>query len=192
MKQTISIGFFLLLTASAMAGFESVRSSMPTNHVALLIEWVSTFPTETNDFRLIEVLFTPSVSFLVDRVGGPHGRWQESVTVEFSERDQNQAIEQLLLAGANPNERLNSWTVLDWAIHLRNKKIIWLLLGDQWGAKLSVSTLKNAAQTATEKNDDLVCLRIKQLIDARISRENQEKKKSIEETKVIDRDAPVP
>ena len=56
-------------------------------------------------------------------------------------------------------------TVLDWAIQLRDRKVIWLLLGNKWGAKLSLSTLEAALQTAKEQNDDIICLRIHQLMD---------------------------
>ncbi len=164
MRRAVPIGISLLLAVSAAGGFESVRSSMPTNRVSLLVEWVSDSRTETNDTRLIDVFFTPSV-FISVKKGVGHSSVYESTIVEFSETDKNQAIEHLLSAGANPNESLNSMTVLDWAIQLRNKKIIWLLLGNKWAAKLSLPTLETAYQTAREKDDDLICLRIHQLMD---------------------------
>ena len=52
----------------------------------------------------------------------------------------------LLSTGADPNTLLNDRTVLDWAIDMRKRKIIWLLLGNKWCEKLTSVTIKNAPE----------------------------------------------
>jgi hypothetical protein len=158
--------FSLASLSSLGNGFEIVRNSMPTNRVALLVEWVNASQSDTNDTRLLDVLYAQGVSLIITRtIANTHTPIYEPVTIEFSELDKCRAVEHLLTIGADPNVIWNSETVLGKAIQTKAEKIVRLLTGYTWGDKLSSSSLESAYRFAKKQGDDLVCSRISQLIN---------------------------